>query len=398
MPRAQRIRVKTVAEDASVTHLELFFDLVIVFAFNMVTDLAAHETTAINLLRALVILTLLWWLWIGVSWVGNSAKADEGVLRVAMFAAAGCVFVIALTIPEAFHDLPGGWNGPLVFVIAYIAARLVHLAMFWAASAADAQLRRQVIRWAGGSLTISSVLLLAGVFASGTGQIVLWVAAVVGDMLWTLYSGDNWRLNSVSHFTERYGLIIIIALGESIISIGVGVAGLPISWPIVLGSLLGLAIAGLLWWAYFDIAAVVVERELRHAQGERRIRIARNSYTYWHFPMIIGIIGLSLGMKKVLGYVGGAGHHSLRDALHGIPLLALYGGVVIYLIGLVGFKHYAVREVSTQRLVTAAILIALIPIAAKLPALAALGLLSVVLVVLIVGETLVHSRPDVPTL
>ncbi|MFJ4656313.1 low temperature requirement protein A [Nocardia sp. NPDC088792] len=393
MPGAQRTRMMSVSENASVTQLELFFDLVVVFAFTMVTDLAAHEISWLNMLRALVVLMLLWWAWIGYSWLGNVIKADEGIARVAMFIAMGGMFLIALTIPEAFHDLPGGWYGPLVFVIAYLVVRVVHLAGMLFASSEDEQLRGQVTRWAGGSLTIGGVLLVAGALTSGTAQIVLWLAALAGDMLWTLFAGNDWRLNSASHFAERHGLIVIIALGESIVSIGVGVAGLPISWSIAVGSMLGLAVTALLWWAYFDVAAMVVEHQMQHAQGERRIQIARNCYTFWHFPMIIGIVALALGLKKVLTYVGQAQGHSLHDALHGIPLIALYAGPAIYLLGLVGFRHYATGLVLTPRLITALVLLALIPVATLLPAMAALGLLCAVLLVLIIWEVIRYAQP-----
>jgi low temperature requirement protein LtrA len=390
---SKRVRFHPVAEGASVTQLELFFDLVLVFAFTMVTDLAAGETSAKNLLRATLVLAVMWWIWIAYSWLGNVVRADEGITRVAMLAAMGGVFLTALCIPEAFHDLPGGWYGPLVFAIAYLLVRLVHLGMFWLASTEDAQLRGQVMRWGLGSITIGTTLLVIAAMTSGLVQIALWIAAIAGDMLWTQLAGEDWRVNSASHFSERYGLIIIVALGESIVSIGIGVAGLPISWPIEVGALLGLAVSGLLWWAYFDVAALSVEHELAHAEGERQIKIARNSYTYWHFPMIVGIIALSLGLKKVLDYVGDASHHSLKDALYGIPLFTLYGGVVLYLLALVGFRHYATGTVTVARLVAAVLLLALIPLAAALPALAALSMLCAVLVALILFETTRYARP-----
>lgn len=392
MADSQRSRVVAVSEDASVTQLELFFDLVLVFAFTMVTDLAAHETTAVNMLRALVVIALMWWLWIAYSWLGNVVKADEGITRVGMFVAMGATFLMALSIPEAFHDIPGGWYAPLVFAIGYMVVRLVHILVFMLASANDPQLRGQVVRWGAGSLTIGGALLVCAAFTHDSLQIALWIAAVGGDMAWTFVAGNDWRLNSAKHFSERYGLIIIVALGESIVSIGIGVSGLPISWPIALGSMLGLAISGLLWWAYFDVAALTVEHALAHAKGERRIQIARNSYTYWHFPMIVGVIALSLGMKKVLSYVGAAEGHTLHDALYGIPLFALYGGVIAYLVALVGFKQYATGKVSVQRLVAAVVLLALIPLAAAVPALVALGMLCAVLVALIGWETLRHAE------
>ncbi|WP_280398344.1 low temperature requirement protein A [Nocardia carnea] len=393
MSGAKRVRLQPVAQGAAVTQLELFFDLVLVFALTKVTDLAADDTSAVNMLRALLVLAVMWWVWIAYSWLGNVVRADEGLARVAMFAAMGAGFIAALTIPEAFHDLPGGWSGPLVFALAYLVARLVHLVMFWLASAGDPQLRAQVIRWGLGSITIGTALLVVAAMTAGTVQIVLWIAAVAGDMAWTLLSGNGWRVNSARHFSERYGLIVIVALGESIVSIGIGVAALPISWPITVGSLLGLAISGLLWWAYFDVAALAVERALAAADGERQIKIARNCYTYWHFPMIAGIIALSLGLKKVLYYVGDSSHHTLTDALYGIPLFALYGGAALFLFGLVGGKAYATGEVTVSRVVAIVVLLALTPLAAALPALAALAILCAVLVLLIVWETIRFAAP-----
>ncbi|WP_328408305.1 low temperature requirement protein A [Nocardia sp. NBC_00403] len=388
-----RIRLRQVSEGDSVTQLELFFDLVLVFAFTMVTGLAAEETSAKNLLRATLVLAVMWWVWIAYSWLGNVLRADEGITRIAMFVAMGGVFLAALTIPEAFRDLEGGWYGPLIFAIAYLVVRLVHLVMFRLASAEDAQLRRQAMKWGTGSITIGTTLLVIAATTSGTVQIGLWTAAIVGDMLWTFLAGEDWRVNSASHFSERYGLIIIVALGESIVSIGIGVAGLPISWPIAVGALLGLGISGLLWWAYFDVAALSVEHALAEAEGERQIKIARNCYTFWHFPMIVGIIALSLGLKKVLYYVGDASHHTLKDALYGVPLFCLYGGVVLYLLALVGFKHYATGKVTVVRVVAAVALLALIPLAAALPALASLSILCAVLVVLILWETTRYAQP-----
>ncbi|WP_280458469.1 low temperature requirement protein A [Nocardia carnea] len=393
MSGSERMRLQPVAQGAAVTQLELFFDLVVVFALTKVTDLAAEDTSAVNMVRALLVLAVMWWVWISYSWLGNVVRADEGLARVAVFTAMGAGFIAALTIPEAFHDLPGGWSGPLVFALAYLVARLVHLGMFWLASAQDPQLRTQVIRWGLGSITIGTALLVVAATTSGAVQIGLWIAAVAGDMAWTLLSGNGWRVNSARHFSERYGLIVIVALGESIVSIGIGVAALPISWPIAVGSLLGLAISGLLWWAYFDVAALSVERALAAADGERQIKIARNCYTYWHFPMIAGIIALSLGLKKVLYYVGDSSHHRLTDALYGIPLYALYGGVVLFLIGLVGSKAYATGEVTVSRVVAIVVLVALTPPASALPALAALAILCAVLLSLIVWETVRFAVP-----
>ncbi|MBF6102020.1 low temperature requirement protein A [Nocardia cyriacigeorgica] len=388
---SNRARLQPTDEGSSVTQLELFFDLVLVFAFTMVTDLAADETTARNLLRALLCLALMWWLWIAYSWLGNIVRADEGIARIAIFVAMGGAFIAALTIPEAFDDLEGGWFGPLVFAIAYLVVRLVHLVMMWLAAEGDPKLRAQILRWALGSITLGTTLLVVAALTDGRVQLALWLAAIAGDWVWTRFAGTEWRLASAKHYSERYGLIIIVALGESIVSIGIGVAGLPISWPITVASMLGLAISGLLWWAYFDVAALSVEHALAHARGARRIKIAQMCYMYWHFPMIAGIIGLSLGLKKVLYYVGDESTHTLSDALYGIPLGAMYGGVALYLVGLVGFKQYATGNLSAARIVTVAVLLALTPVAAALPALASLTMLFAVLAALISWETIRHA-------
>ncbi|MFE6924037.1 low temperature requirement protein A [Nocardia sp. NPDC057663] len=389
----RRARFQQVSEGASVTQLELFFDLVIVFAFTMVTALAADNPTPANVVRAALVLALMWWLWIAYSWLGNVVRADEGIARVAMFVAMGGAFIAALTIPEAFEDLSGGWFGPLVFAIAYLVVRLVHVSIFWVISAEDSQLRGQVLRWAIGSITLGTTLLVVAAMTDGLTQIVLWLAAIAGDMVWTWFAGTDWRINSASHFAERYGLIVIIALGESIVSIGIGVAGLPISWPIALGSMLGLAVSGLLWWLYFDVAAISIEHAFAHARGAHQIKIAQRSYTYGHFPMIAGVIALSLGLKKVLYYVGDASTHTLTDALHGIPLAALFVGPALFLLGVVAAKYYATKSVSIARVVTAVVLVALIPVATNLPALASLTVLCAVLALLVIFETVRYAQP-----
>lgn len=387
-----RARFQPVTEGSSVTQLELFFDLVIVFAFTMVTDLAADNTSAVNMLRALLVLALMWWLWIAYSWLGNVVRADEGIARVGMFVAMGGAFLAALTIPEAFADLPGGWYGPLVFAIAYLVVRLVHVVIFWTVSRDDPQLRGQLLRWALGSITVGTALLVIAATTSGLAQILLWLAAIVGDMVWTAVAGTDWRINSAKHFAERYGLIVIVALGESIVSIGIGVAGLPISWPITVASMLGLTVSGLLWWLYFDVAAISMEEGLANAKGSAQIKIAQFSYTYGHFPMIAGVIALSLGLKKVLYYVGDSSHHQLTDPLYGIPLGALYAGPAVFLLAVVGAKYAAVRQFSTARVLVAALLFALIPVAAQLPALVSLGLLCAILAAPVIWETVHYAR------
>jgi len=384
--------MRAVTERATVTRLELFFDLVFVFALTQVTALMADQPSGEGVLRGMLILSVLWWCWVGYAWLGNVVRADEGVIRLAMFGAMAAMFVLALSIPESFDDLPGGLPGPVVFAAGYFVVRVAHLLLFLAISRNDPALRRQVLRFAPSVILGTSFLLIASQL-DGPAQTAMWATALVADYLGTMLAGaSGWRVNSAGHFAERHGLIIIVALGESIVSIGIGVTELPISWPIVFASALGLALSAGLWWAYFDVAAMDSEHALAAAEGEKRARLARDGYSYLHLPMIAGIILLSLGLKKVLGYVGGDDGHSWVDPLYGVPLIALYGGVALFLLAHICFRLRTTGIVEWPRLVAVAVLLAVIPAVANLPSLVTLAALSVLVAALVGFETLRYAE------
>jgi low temperature requirement protein LtrA len=384
-----RARIQAQVEDAKVAPIELFFDLVFVFSLTQVTALMASDLTPKGVLRGLLVLGLLWWCWVGYAWLGNVVRADEGAGRVAMFGAMAAMFVLALAIPESFKDLPGGVYGPLVVAAGYFAVRILHLAIFWFASSDDPGLRRQLLRFTPSVLGSTALLVVASQL-HGTAQTATWAGTLLADYVGTIMAGaSGWRLRSASHFAERHGLILIVALGESIVAIGVGVAGVSISWPIVLGSTLGLVLAACLWWAYFDVVALVGERVLYRAEGEERARLARDSYSYLHLPMIAGVVLLALGLKKVLELVGGEGPqgpHDLSTSLELVPLSAMYGGVALYLLAHVAFRFRNVRTINVQRVAAAVVVAAVLPAAAQLPALGSLALLVAIMVLLIAFE------------
>jgi low temperature requirement protein LtrA len=384
-------RFETVTEQARVTPIELFFDLVFVFAITQVTALMAHDLTPHGVLNGLLVLALLWWCWVGYAWLGNVVRADEGVGRVAMFGAMAAMFVLALAVPEAFDDLPGGLDGPVILALAYLAVRLLHLGIFWLASGHDQGLRRQLVRFVP-SVVGGTALLLVASQLEGRAQTIAWVAALVADYVGTILGGaSGWRLNSAAHFAERHGLIVIIALGESIVAIGVGAGHLAISTPTLVASVLGLTLAGCLWWAYFDVVSLIAERTLRRLEGEARARLARDAYSYLHLPLIAGIVLLALGLKQVQASVGGDEGHSLRDALPSLPLVSMYAGVSLFLLAHVAFAYRVERVVKVQRGVVALALLALIPLGLAVPALAALALVTAVMVVMIAGESVRFS-------
>jgi low temperature requirement protein LtrA len=355
-------------EESRVTPLELFFDLVFVLALTQCTALMADAPTWKGLAQGLLVLGVLWWTWVGYAWLTSVVNPEEGIVRLVMFAAMAAVLVIALCVPEAF----GAQALPLA--AAYAVVRAAHIALFVIASRDDPALRRSVISLAV-STAIGVGIIVAAAFTDGLLQGGLWALALVLDMAGPFFFGtEGWRLQP-QHFAERHGLIIIIALGESIVAIGAG-AEVGVEAGVVVAAILGIAVAAALWWLYFDVVALVAERRLtKAAEGRERNEVARDSFSYLHLPMVAGIVLLALGLKKTLGEVG--------KPLELVPATALLGGSALYLLAHVAFRWRTVRRFSTQRLVCAAVLVALVPAALELPALATLGLLAATLSVVI---------------
>jgi low temperature requirement protein LtrA len=384
--------VRPTGGEHRVTTLELFFDLVFVFAITQVTAVMAGDLSLRGAVRGLVLVALLWWAWCSYAWLGNQAHADEGVLRVAMVLAMLAMFAMALAIPEAWSDRPGGLLAPLVIAIALGYVRMSHLAVYFVAALGDRGLQRQLLRTAL-PVGFAAGLLIVGALLGGAAQTGLWLLALAVDYTGIYAVGiSGWRLPAPAHFAERHGLIVIIALGESIVAIGIGAAELPLAWPILVAAGLGLAVSVALWWAYFDVVALVAERVLVSRPGAERARLARDSYTYLHFPMIAGIIYLALGLKKTLEQVGDAEQHALSEALPGVAQVALYGGVAVYFLGHIGFRLRNVGSINVPRLVVATGLLALIPVATQLPALGSLALLATLLVGLIAFEVVRYAE------
>jgi low temperature requirement protein LtrA len=388
--RRRLARIVPTDEAHGVTTLELFFDLVFVFAITQITAFMAADLGLRGCLRGLVLLSLLWFAWCSYSWLGNQAHADEGILRGAYIVAMAAMFVVALAIPEAWGDEGGGISAPLLLAAGLTVVRSTHLGVYVVAAAGDAGLRRQVVKTAV-PVGMSAALLLVGAALGGPTQTALWALAIVVDYSGIYLSGADWRLPAPGHFAERYGLIVLIALGESLIAVGVGVGRLPVTVPIVVGALLGMAVSVALWWAYFDVVAPVAERVLHTRQGADRVRLARDSYTYLHFPMVAGVIYLALGLKKVAQYVGDEPHHALTEPLPTTALWALYGGVAAYLLGHLAFRLRNIGSINRPRAAVAVVLLAAPLALGRMPALGALAVLAGVLVALIAFEVVRYA-------
>jgi low temperature requirement protein LtrA len=390
--QASRRLIRQEEEHAAVTPLELFFDLVFVFALTQVTAFMADELSWHGILRGVLVLMLLWWAWTGYAWLASVASADERPIKLSILAGMAAMFVLALCIPEAFDDMPGGLSGPVVLAVCYLLFRAMHLVMFLIISREDAGLRKQVLRFALSVAASSLVLLVASQF-DGWLQTGLWVLALIADYVGTALGGfRGWRMPSPGHFSERHGLIIIVALGESIVAIGVGVAQEPITWVIIAASVLGLLLASALWWAYFDISALLGEHALVSEAPETRARLARNAYSYVHLPLMLGIVLVAFGLKEVLLYVSDSSHHTLTDPLPRVALAALVGGVVLYLLGHVLFKWLTVHDISVVRLATSGVLLAAIPLMVALPALIQLTVVAVIVTCAMVVESVLFAE------
>jgi low temperature requirement protein LtrA len=358
-------------EEQRVTPLELFFDLVFVLALTQCTALMAADPTWEGIARGLLVLGVLWWSWVGYAWLTSVVNPEEGIVRLAMFAAMAAFLVAALGVPEVFDDSAGA------FAAAYAVVRASHIVLFLVASRDDAALRRSVIGLAA-STAVGVGLLVAASFADDELQGSLWALALALDMAGPYFFGsEGWKLMP-AHFAERHGLIVIIALGESIVAIGAG-AGAEVDVGIAAAAVLGIAVAAAIWWLYFDVVALVAERRLSRASpGRERNEVARDAYSYLHFPMVAGIVLIALGLKKTLESVDGQ--------LEIETATALLGGTAVYLLGHVAFRLRNIRTLNKQRLVCAALLFALLPVAVELPSIAVVGILAGILALLIVYE------------
>jgi low temperature requirement protein LtrA len=364
-------------EGERVTPLELFFDLVFVLALTQCTTLMVATPTWEGMLKGLLVLGVLWWSWTGYAWLTSVVDPEEGAVRLAIFAAMAALLVAALCVPGAFG------KQALLFACAYAAVRAAHIALFALASRDDAALRHSVVGLAG-STAIGVALLVAAAFAGGGPQLGLWGLALLLDAGGPfLFGAEGWKLVP-GHFAERHGLIVIIALGESIVAIGAG-AKAGVDAGVVGAAVLGVVIAGALWWMYFDVVALVAQRRLaKAAEGRERNEIARDSYSYLHFPMVAGIALIAVGMKKTLTHV--------EDPLKLVPAAALLGGTALYLLAHVAFRLRNVRSLNRRRLVCAIVLLALLPAGAVLPSLATLGILAALLTALIAYEALRYAE------
>jgi low temperature requirement protein LtrA len=359
-----------------VSPLELFFDLVFVFAITQVTSLLAHDPTWRGVFRGMLVLAAVWWAWTGYAWLTSTMDVDEGGVRLAVLASTAMMLAVALAVPRAFGA------DAVLFGVAFLLVRLLHLVLYSIAGRDDPDLLSALLRLVPTEVLGASLLVLAG-FLSGSARIAVWLVALAVDFVGPYAIRlEGWRI-APAHFAERHGLVVLIALGESIVAIGVG-AGFALVTGVLAAAALGIVVVSALWWLYFDVAAIFARRRLMEASGVERVQMARDAYSYLHLPMVAGIVLFAFGLKTTLRHVG--------DELDTVAAVALCGGVALYLLAHVAFLFRTTGRVFRRRALGTALLLALVPAALAIPSLAALGLVSAVCTLVVAYEAISHRE------
>jgi low temperature requirement protein LtrA len=362
--------------DKQVAPLELFFDLVFVFALTQVTELMSENPTWEGLGQGMLVLAALWWCWGAYAWLTNYIAADEGLERLLMFGVMGALLIAALAVPHAFGD------DALLFAIAYALARWLHI-FIWAEANQNVDTGQAIVRLARTALPAPLLLITAGLVDDGTARAVIWIVALAIDFGGPLVFGVRGFRVSARHFAERFGLIVIIALGESIVAVGAGVSS-DLDAGIIVAALLGVVVSCALWWAYFDVWSLITETRFRQARGHSRILIARDVYSYLHLPMIAGIVLIALGIKKTIGDVD--------EPLKTAPAVALFGGIALYYAGHIGVRWRMTHTLFKGRLVALVLSLVLIPLGTEIDALPAMALAATLTAAVILYEVLRYAE------
>ena len=358
-----------------VSTLELFFDLVFVFTITQLTDVLAHHLEFGALGEVALMLGLIWWMYGGYAWLTNAVAPSSTTRRTLILTGMAAFLVIALAIPGAFHGT--GW----AFGAAYFVVSCVHSGLFlWAGGRSAAT----VLRGLAPLNALSAGLVLAGGFADGSWRPALWAAAFAVQVATPYLHRMGGYSVSTGHFTERHGLVMIIAIGEAVVEIGVGIAGKPLGGGTIAVAVLGLCIAYYLWWAYFagdeERAAHVLDAVTDSA---RKARLALRAYGYAHYPMILGIVVLAAGVKISVGH---------GFAPRAWPVAASLGaGAAFFLAGHALFLRMLGLSGVVHRLAAAAGVLAAIPLG-HWAAVAELAAIPVVMAAAMIAEDIPRAR------
>ena len=359
---------ETIDRSARVSTLELFFDLFFVFTITQLTGVLVAGSGAESALQVAVMLAVIWWMYDGYAWLTNAIATDLLRFRLLLLGGMGGFLVIALAIPTAYE------GQGLAFALGYLVVVVLHAGMYVQGTSVSEV--AAILRIVPYNLTAAGLVLVGGI-AGGRTQDVLWLAAAVLLWLTAWFADTEGFVIAAEHFVERHGLVIIIALGESIVVVGAGAAGVPVDARLVLVALLSLALSAALWWLYFR-PEDDVEEAMKTAEQARRARFALVGFGYWHYGLLLGVVAVAAGLKKAIG--------DPYDALDGWIGAELAVGVALFLWCSVGFCSTLGLETSMPRLVAGAAALATIPVGTEWTAAGELAVLTALVVAALVVE------------
>jgi len=346
------------------TPLELFFDLVFVYAITQTAKVLTLDPSAGGFARAAVLLASIWYAWICFAWLTNSLGVEDSILRIGIIVAAGASFLVAIAVPKALSD------DVLLFVSAYYVVRVLHVTLYIYGLRREPNARRAILKVAP-TFVLGPAALFALPWLPAHWRLLFLLLALAFDVSGPYISGVSDIRVRPAHFAERFSLFVIITLGESIVSIGVGTAGHHLTAAVIAAVALAFALTVFLWWAYFDVVSLAAEARLTRAQSGERAVLARDAYTYLHYPIVAGIVGFAYGCKKMV---------SLTTApLTTAGAVALCGGVAVYLLGHALFRLRMTRTYGLHHVTAAAASLVLLAFASHIPALVCGAILGVIL-------------------
>lgn len=342
-----------------VTYVELFFDLVFVFAITQISHTLLAHFTPLGVLQTTILFLAVWWVWIFTSWITNWLDPDRTPVRVMLFGLMIAGLLLSTSIPKAFE------TRGLVFALAFVVMQ-VGRSFFTFLSIPKSQpgWRMNLLRitcW----MACSGVLWIAGGLMEGQARLILWTAAVAFEYCGPLTRFrlpvlgatplKDWEVEG-GHMAERCGLFIIIALGESIVVTGATFAEAAWTAPTIMGFIVALIGSIAMWWVYFHIGAEAGAEHISHS--EETGKLARLAYTYLHLPIVAGIVVTAVGDEVLLAHP--AGHADIK------AILSIVGGPLLFLIGTILFKRSIRGIFQLSHLIGIGLLIVLIPFAHSL--------------------------------
>jgi low temperature requirement protein LtrA len=362
-------------EEVSVSTLELFFDLVFVFTLTQLTQLLTAEPTLEGVLRVVLMFVVLFWMYGGYVWLTNRVPPDDNTRRLLMIGAMGAFLMCALAVPSAF----GG--GGLILGLGYLLVVLVHIGLY------TPVLGRSVAISFGSFNILTAVTVLVAALLPTPASYVFWVLALVIQYFTQARASSSAGSFEIQagHFVERHGLLLIVALGESVVAVGIGIGELPLDPGVIGAALLGLALSAALWWSYFAADDEQAAQVMAAAAMADRFRLAIAGFFYAFAPMLLGIVAIAAGVKKSLGHIG--------EVLEPGPAVILGAGLATYLVGDALFRRVFGMGPIAPRLVVALLALLTVPLGLAVNAGAQLVALVVLLVGVLALEEVRRSRP-----